>query len=564
MINIKQLKSDISGPIIFQGATHAQRSINLTFNDTNKVFQTIGTGKFIGLDDANNTYSLIAESDTIADIFYVRNDGIVSSKTGYWQGVNKILYINPNITVNSTFVGKNAGNNTLTGDYNTAIGDSSLYSVTSGNQNVGIGTAALRKLTTGYGNVAIGHNSLSANTTGASNIAIGTNALFTNTIGGNNVAIGPNTLLLNLDGNQNTGIGNSALSNNTNGYYNVGIGLNSLSANTTGFANTGIGHSSLQSVTNGYYNTALGYQAGDFITSGSNCTFLGNGADASNATLSNVTAIGAGAIVGASNTLVLGATNVNVAIGASTAGMKLFVTTTGTDGIGIGNGTYDLTFRPNGTSTLTEIQTTNIGFQMKSLDGYFRLARTGSAGPSLIYPGDAANSIQISGINSATPHLQINNNGQVSIGTLIPATDKLLQVKGNIRHENANLNNILFDVDSEYIQTTNNTETTLYTIPVSSGSIVTIESRINAKKLSGAGDGNNGDGNGYIRTVKAKNIGGVVTIGSIQSSFTSEDINTFGVTYTISGTNVLLRVTGSANNIVDWSCICLIHRLDTP
>lgn len=80
--------------------------------------------------------------------------------------------------------------------------------------------------------------------------------------------------------------------------------------------------------------------------------------------------------------------------------------------------TYNLTLNPNGSSTLTEVQTTNIGFQMKSADGYFRLGRTGGAGPALIYPGDSANSLQLSGATAGTPHLEIKSTGVINITSL--------------------------------------------------------------------------------------------------------------------------------------------------
>lgn len=80
--------------------------------------------------------------------------------------------------------------------------------------------------------------------------------------------------------------------------------------------------------------------------------------------------------------------------------------------------TYNLTLNPNGSSTLTEIQTTNKGFQMKSADGYFRIGRTGGSGPALIYPGDSANSLQLSGAISGTPHLEIKSTGVINITSL--------------------------------------------------------------------------------------------------------------------------------------------------
>jgi hypothetical protein len=105
------------------------------------------------------------------------------------------------------------------------------------------------------------------------------------------------------------------------------------------------------------------------------------------------------------------------------------------------------------------------------------------------------------------------------------------------------------------LTTTNNTTTTLQTIPVPLNSAVLIAANIVCRKTAGAGVGTVGEANGYVRTTVAKNVAGVVTLGTIQSSYTSEDIGAFNATFQVSGTNVLVRVTGSANNTVDWSTI---------
>jgi hypothetical protein len=50
-------------------------------------------------------------------------------------------------------------------------------------------------------------------------------------------------------------------------------------------------------------------------------------------------------------------------------------------------------------------------------------------------------------------------------------------------------------------------------------------------------------------------VGGTVTIGTISSTFTSEDINQFNATLAVSGTNVLVQVTGAVNDNVTWTSI---------
>jgi hypothetical protein len=167
-----------------------------------------------------------------------------------------------NFGTNNTFIGKNAGNLTMTGlGGNTGSGAGALLSNTMGFDNTASGRAALLNNTTGNQNTASGAGALSNNTTGDSNTASGFQALFSNTTGGNSTASG-----------------NFALFSNTTGNANTASGVEALRTNTTGIGNTAIGAR----------------------------------ADVSVGNLTNATAIGAGAFVNASNKIRLGDTNVTV------------------------------------------------------------------------------------------------------------------------------------------------------------------------------------------------------------------------------------------------------------
>lgn len=96
---------------------------------------------------------------------------------------------------------------------------------------------------------------------------------------------------------------------------------------------------------------------------------------------------------------------------------------------------------------------------------------------------------------------------------------------------------------------------TLQTISIPNNTVVMIECYITCRKTAGVGAGAVGDGNSYIRTVKAQNIAGVVTIGTIQTSFTSEAIATNVATFDVSGTDVRVRVTGSVDNTFNWNVV---------
>jgi hypothetical protein len=182
------------------------------------------------------------------------------------------------------FAGVNAGNLTMTGGWNTAIGEEALADNTTGGWNTANGRGALR-----------------LNGTGRFNVAIGTNALFDN-----------------FTGSYNTASGEGALGSNTTGSYNTASGEGALGYNTTGED-----------------NSALGYMAGFTATSananttGSNNTFIGAYAGPGTSTqLTNATAIGYNALVSQSNSLILGGTgadSVKVGIGTTSPSRNLVI-----------------------------------------------------------------------------------------------------------------------------------------------------------------------------------------------------------------------------------------------
>ena len=102
-----------------------------------------------------------------------------------------------------------------------------------------------------------------------------------------------------------------------------------------------------------------------------------------------------------------------VGIGTDTPLNRFYVVGTSTEGIGVYNGTYTTTLLPNGTSTLTELNTDNIGFQLSSADGYFRLNRT-TAGVNLFYINNGTG-LALSGIASGTHQILLKNNGQITL-----------------------------------------------------------------------------------------------------------------------------------------------------
>jgi hypothetical protein len=149
-----------------------------------------------------------------------------------------------------------AGNSSMTGNANTALGSSAFYSDTTGNANT-----------------AIGYNSLSLNTTGTTNTAIGVSALSYNTTGSNNVVVGSTAMNFNVSATSTVAIGASA-----------GFGAIGYSNQGGTYIGTSAGFS-LQ--TRSDYNTFLGYQAGYGVTSGAGNILLGAASTTANANLTS-------------------------------------------------------------------------------------------------------------------------------------------------------------------------------------------------------------------------------------------------------------------------------------
>jgi hypothetical protein len=221
----------------------------------------------------------------------------------------------------SAFLGF-SGNQTTTGDQNTAVGGSALAANTTGSDNVAAGVGALASNTTGTFNTAIGSATLFDNTTGWDNTAVGELALDDNATGADNTAVGAAALLA-TTGSDNSAVGGFALGTNTTGSGNSALGSNA-GARIAGFHTTGSN------------NTFLGSFSGSCCggdSTGSNDTFVGTSTSTALTDLNNTTAIGARAEVDQSNSLVLGSINgvnaatadTNVGIGTTTPAARLHI-----------------------------------------------------------------------------------------------------------------------------------------------------------------------------------------------------------------------------------------------
>ncbi len=195
-----------------------------------------------------------------------------------YSGANPFIH---NLGTDNTLVGVNAGNLTMAGDGNTAVGSRALTAITAAGArlNTAVGVDTLIANFNTSGNTAVGYSALRANT-GAINTAVGLEALRNNGSGSQNVAIGDNALQNNTTGQYNIAIGTQAFRAITagignSGNDNIAIGSTSLERNTTGYSNIALGSWALNNNSTGYNNTSLGFEAGYSNTTGHDNVFLG-------------------------------------------------------------------------------------------------------------------------------------------------------------------------------------------------------------------------------------------------------------------------------------------------
>lgn len=152
--------------------------------------------------------------------------------------------------VNMASWGINAGSYNTTGNYNTAVGNSSLFFNTTGTGNTATGMWALESNGTGWYNTASGYLSLANHRNGNENVAEGAQALYLDTSGVYNTAIGSHALYGNTLGIQNTAVGTWALGNNGTGNYNTALGYNAGSNGYTLSNTTAIGYNAVANASN--------------------------------------------------------------------------------------------------------------------------------------------------------------------------------------------------------------------------------------------------------------------------------------------------------------------------
>jgi hypothetical protein len=284
----------VKGDILYASA--ANTLSKLPIGTEGQVLLTSGTG--IPNWGSNGLYSL---NGLTASTHIIATNGVATSNfsiTSVLSGTTTATHTIGIPDASTTSRGLiSTGTQSFAGDktFNNDLFVNNTYFGRGNSQNAGPGVAYNLSIGVGSKNF----NAASTGTTGNYNIAIGASSLITLAGGTNNNAVGYYALKSNTAGSSNNAFGANALSNNTSGNYNTAVGEGALSLNAGtqalgyGSDNTAVGYASLTSNVSGYQNTAIGSTSGVAANN-----------------LSNATAIGFGARVNADNTIQLGNTSV--------------------------------------------------------------------------------------------------------------------------------------------------------------------------------------------------------------------------------------------------------------
>jgi hypothetical protein len=234
---------------------------------------------------------------------------------------------------NSAF-GYFAGEYITTGAANTALGTNAMLGVSgtplTGNYNTAVGDSALSVIQgAAANNTALGYKTLAAATTDTNSTAIGYQALYSQVgAAAPNTAVGYDAGEYITTGTANTAIGTSAMvgisGTPLTGNYNTAVGDFALAALQGAAANdTALGKSAGVALTTGTANTLLGYTAGNVITSGSRNIMVGEAGNittgSDNILIGN--SLGAPTVAGNSSQLNIG--NVITGTGLGTPGTSV-------------------------------------------------------------------------------------------------------------------------------------------------------------------------------------------------------------------------------------------------
>lgn len=471
----------------------------------------------------------------------------------------------------SLYIGQDGGNFTTTGTLNTGVGYRTLKANTSGFSNTAFGYGALEHNTTAYNCVAIGSGALQANVNGQENVAVGYVAMTANIDGHDNTALGNGALFANTSGDENVAVGLECMFKQTTVDGNTAVGFQALHENTTtaagcdafgwkslysnaGSFNSAFGNGSLSNNVGGTKNSAFGYQACNGGTSGGNNSAFGYKALFTNSTGTNHCAFGyeAAMVATGDHLTAFGADALGAALGASnTTGIgsnALFGVTTGHNNTALGyiaGGT--LTTGDKCTLLGTNSDTSANNLTLAVAIGYSAIV---GASSTMVLGGTGANVVSVAiGKTTASARLHVV---EATVGSEV------------LRFESIATND---DPADQFfhgrLETTAATATTINTIAIATNTTYMMEAHVRARRTGGA-SGTADDAAAYVVRACYKTATGTVTlIGAVNADYTAESQAAWDCTFVISGSNVLLQVTGAAANTVTWHSTIRVMKVST-
>jgi hypothetical protein len=309
---------------------------------------------------------------------------------------------------------------------------------------------------------------------------------------------------------------------------NAAFGLNALVSNTTGGNNVAMGYGSQQSGSTNGNNTSVGSLSLN-VNSGNYMSSFGRSNLSNNSTGEQNTSFGAYGMY--QNT----SGSMNTAIGMET----LFSNISGSFNTALG---YYAGYSSIGDGNVF------IGYKA----GYFE------TGSNLLFIANSDVLIPLIGGNFTT--------GDVGIGLAISSLKARFHNFGvdsttNINQRLEPVSGVTEDTLGATINTTDATANViLQSLAISTGTVQYIVATINYKKTAGAGVGSVGQGTTFKISASIQNIGGTLTIDTVQNDYTGTVNAIAGVTATllVSGTNINVVVTGVLNDTIKWDVITKI------
>jgi hypothetical protein len=226
-------------------------------------------------------------------------------------------------------------------------------------------------------------------------------------------------------------------------------------------------------------------------------------------------------------------------------------------------------------TTKTEVNDTDVHLQLEETDGAVdeKISGIRANGGSLdFYMRDDAenfyfNWMEVERTGTDLDHILLLPDGADS-GDTVSIGYPTLYGNGRLSVKSSSNGDIVFRLEGESggglgdivenaymarIETTDATVSTLHSFVITANRTYLIEARVTARRTGGA-SGTADDGAVYIRRAMVTTKSGTVTINAVDTELTQEDQVGWDCTFDVSGNNIRVRVTGAANNTIDWGC----------